>query len=206
MLKIWGRNNSSNVKKVLWCAKEAGLAYERIDAGQHFGVVDTPAFRALNPNGQVPVLQDGDLVLWESNTIVRYLAARYAAGSLWPIDPAERALVERWMDWATSTFTAPFVTLFLNTVRRPPAERDRAAAEAARIRCGELLAILDAHLADRPYISGQALGIGDIPMGCMAYSWFEMDIVRPELPHLSAWRQRLLQRPAYVEAVCVGLS
>lgn len=206
MLRIWGRHNSSNVKKVMWTAKEAGLAYERIDAGQQFGLIAAPAFRAMNPNGLVPVLEDGPLVIWESNSIVRYLAARYASGTLWPEDPGERAQMDRWMDWATANFTAPFVTLFVNRVRRPPAERDLAAADAAQARCGELLKILDAHLADRPYISGPALGIGDIPMGCVAYAWFEMDIARPALPHLRAWYDRLLQRPAYVEAVCIGLS
>src|SRR5690606_18603144 len=127
---IWGRKNSSNVRKVLWCAEEAGLAYERIDAGGAFGVVNEPAYRALNPNGVVPTLEDGDLVLWESNAIVRYLAAQYAADSLYLPDPRQRASAEKWMDWTTSTFAAPFRTVFWGTLRTPPEQRDQAAIDA----------------------------------------------------------------------------
>ncbi len=132
MLKIWGRKNSSNVRKVLWCAEEAGLAYERIDAGGAFGVVNDAPYRALNPNGVVPTLEDEGFVLWESNTIVRYLAARYAP-DLYPQDLQQRASAEKWMDWTTSSLAAPFRTVFWGTVRTPPEQRDPAASRLPSI-------------------------------------------------------------------------
>jgi glutathione S-transferase len=112
MLKIWGRQNSSNVRKVLWCAEEIGLPYESIPVGGAFGGTDDPAYRAMNPNGLVPSIEDHGLPLWESNTIVRYLSARYALDVLYPSDPAERAVGEKWMDWTTSTFASVFRDLF----------------------------------------------------------------------------------------------
>ncbi len=112
MLTIWGRKNSSNVRKALWCAEEAGPEYRTVDAGGAFGLVDEPAFRAMNPNGRVPVIEDDGFVLWESNAIVRYLAARYAPGDLYPQDPVRRADADKWMDWTTSTLAGPFRDLF----------------------------------------------------------------------------------------------
>ena len=206
MLRIWGRTNSNNVKKVLWCCGEADLAYERIDAGMAFGVVDTPAYRARNPNGLVPVIEDDGLVLWESNAIVRYLAARYDAGGLWAADPAVRAAADRWMDWTTSTLAPPFVTVFLNTVRLPPEKRDPALARTAAEQCAKLLAIPEAQLAAQPYLSGETLGMGDIPLGVFIYLWFEMAIDRPPLPALQAWYGRLREREAYRAGVMAPLS
>ncbi len=126
MLTIWGRKNSSNVRKALWCAEEAGLEYRTVDAGGAFGLVDEPAFRAMNPNGRVPVIEDDGFVLWESNAIVRYLAARYAPGDLYPQDPVRRADADKWMDWTTSTLAGPFRDLFWGTLRTPPEQRDEA--------------------------------------------------------------------------------
>ncbi|MDF3933477.1 glutathione S-transferase family protein [Pseudomonas citronellolis] len=206
MLKIWGRKNSSNVRKVLWCAEEAGLAYERIDAGGAFGVVNEPAYRALNPNGVVPTLEDGDLVLWESNAIVRYLAAQYAADSLYLADPRQRASAEKWMDWTTSTLAAPFRTVFWGTLRTPPEQRDQAAIDAAIETCVKALAVPEQTLASQPYLSGERFGMGDIPLGSFIYAWFEMPIRRPPLPHLEAWYARLRERPAYRVAVMTDLT
>ncbi|MFZ6048855.1 glutathione S-transferase family protein [Pseudomonas sp. CR3202] len=206
MLKIWGRINSTNVRKVLWAAEEAGVAYERLDAGGAYGLVNEAAYRALNPNGLIPMIEDDGLVLWESNAIVRYLAARYAAGSLYPESPVARAEGDKWMDWATSSLATPFRDLFWGTLRTPPAERNQALIDAALTRCGELLAIPDRALAERPYLSGEALAMGDIPLGCFAYAWFEMPILRPELPHLEAWYERLTARPAYRKAVMTALT
>lgn len=135
MLKIWGRKNSSNVRKALWCAEEAGVAYERVEAGGAFGVVDQPGYLARNPNGRVPMLEDGDLVLWESNAIVRYLAAAYGQGSLYLEDPASRACGDKWMDWTTSSFAGEFRDLFWGTLRTPVEQRNTALIEAARQRC-----------------------------------------------------------------------
>jgi glutathione S-transferase len=206
MLKIWGRRNSTNVRKVLWCAEEIGIAHEQLDAGGAFGLVNEAAYRALNPNGLVPMIEDDGLVLWESNAIVRYLAARYAAGSLYPESPVVRAEGDKWMDWATSSLATPFRDLFWGTLRTPPAERNQALIDAALTRCGELLAIPDRALAERPYLSGADFAMGDIPLGCFAYAWFEMPILRPELPNLEAWYERLKARPAYRNAVMTALT
>lgn len=205
MLKIWGRKNSSNVRKALWCAEEAGLAYERIDAGGAFGLVNDAPYRALNPNGVVPTLDDDGFVLWESNTIVRYLAARYAP-ALYPQDLQQRASAEKWMDWTTSSFAAPFRTVFWGTLRTPPEQRDPAAIQAAIDTCVALLAVPEAALAKQPYLSGEQLGMGDIPLGSFIYAWFEMPIERPPQPHLQAWYARLKARPAYRAAVMTDLT
>ncbi|MFV3304603.1 glutathione S-transferase [Pseudomonas sp. NY15181] len=205
MLKIWGRKNSSNVRKALWCAEEAGLAYERIDAGGAFGLVNEAPYRALNPNGVVPTLDDDGFILWESNSIVRYLAARYAP-ALYPQDLQQRASAEKWMDWTTSTFAGPFRTLFWGTLRTPPEQRDSAAIQAALDACARLLDIPEQTLAKQPYLSGEQLGIGDIPLGSFIYAWFEMPIERPSQPHLQAWYARLKARPAYRDAVMTELT
>ncbi len=206
MIRIWGRRNSSNVRKVLWCAEEVGVAYESIEVGGAFGGTDTAAYRAMNPNGLVPALDDDGLVLWESNAIVRYLAARYAADTLYPASPAERALGDRWMDWATSSFAPAFRDLFWGVLRTPEAERDAARISAALQRCGELLAIADAALTSQPYLSGGRFAMGDIPLGSFAYAWFEMPIERPSLPHLQDWYRRLCARAAYQRGVMTPLT
>jgi glutathione S-transferase len=206
MLKIWGRTNSTNVKKALWAAEEVGVPYENIPAGGAYGVVSDPSYRALNPNGLVPTLEDKELVLWESNTIVRYLAAQYGQSTLYVDDPASRAKSERWMDWATSTLAGPFRDLFWNRVRMSAEERDDAAMEKGLKACSGLFGTVDAALALQPYLSGTAFGIGDIPLGCFAYAWFEMPIERPEHPNLESWYERLKERPAYQKAVMIPLT
>ncbi|KAF1066971.1 MAG: Glutathione S-transferase GstB [Pseudomonas citronellolis] len=206
MLRIWGRKNSSNVRKALWCAEEVGAAYERIDAGGAFGVVDEPAYRALNPNGVVPTLEDDGFVLWESNSIVRYLAARHPEAGLYPQDLRQRASAERWMDWTTSTLAAPFRSVFWGTLRTPPEQRDEAAIAAALQTCIKVLAVPEQALASQPYLTGEAFGIGDIALGSFIYAWFEMPIVRPSMPHLEAWYARLCERPAYRSAVMTALT
>jgi len=205
MLKIWGRKNSSNVRKALWCAEEAGLAYERIDAGGAFGLVNDAPYRSLNPNGVVPTLDDDGFVLWESNTIVRYLAARYAP-ALYPQDLQQRSSAEKWMDWTTSSFAAPFRTVFWGTLRTPPEQRDPVAIQSAIETCVRLLAIPEATLAQQPYLAGEQFGMGDIPLGSFIYAWFEMPIERPAQPHLQAWYERLKSRPAYRAAVMTDLT
>jgi glutathione S-transferase len=206
MLKIWGRANSTNVKKVLWMVEELDLVYQRIDAGGAFGVVNDPAYRAMNPNGLVPVLEDGDVVLWESNTIVRYLASRYGDEGADQVGAIAQAQAEKWMDWATSSLALPFRDLFWGMVRTPEDQRDMAKINAARETVGKLLAVPDAALATQPYLSGDSLGVGDIPLGCFAYAWFEMPIERPDLPNLEAWYARLKGRRAYQHAVMTPLT
>ncbi|WP_127089268.1 glutathione S-transferase family protein [Aquabacter cavernae] len=206
MMKLWGRANSSNVRKVLWALEELGLAYERIDAGGAFGIVNDPAYRTKNPNGLVPLLEDGDTLLWESNAVVRYLAARYGSGGLWAEDPALRAVGDKWMDWTTSSFAAPFRDVFWNQVRMTPETRDVAAMERGRTLCAGLLERVDAALAHAPYLSGDSFRMGDIPLGCFAYGWFAMPIERPDLPHLAAWYARISERPAFRTGVATPLT
>jgi len=206
MLKIWGRHNSSNVRKVLWCAEEIGLPYESIQAGGAFGRVDDPPYRALNPNGLVPLIEDQGLPLWESNAIVRYLSARYAMDRLYPADPAERAVGEKWMDWTSTSFAPVFRDLFWGVLRTPAGERDPARIAQALDRSAQLLAIVDATLARDPWLSGARFAMGDIPLGAFAYAWFEMPIDRPALPHLQDWYARLCERPAYRKGVMTALT
>lgn len=206
MLTIWGRKNSGNVRKALWAAEEVGVPYTRKDAGGAFGVVNDAHYRAMNPNGLVPVIEDDGLVLWESNAIVRYLSARYADGVLYARDPAERAQADKWMDWASTSLAAPFRDVFWGMVRTAPEQRNQAAIDAGLKRCGELLAIPDAALATQPYLSGATFGMGDIPLGAAIYAWFEMPIERPSQPNLEAWYARLKERPAYQSAVMTALT
>jgi len=207
MLKIWGRKNSSNVKKPLWAAEELGLAYEAIDAGGAFGVVDTPQYRAMNPNGRIPVIEDDGFVLWESNAIVRYLMARHADGSPWyPTDLKARATADKWMDWTTSSLSGPFRTVFWGVMRTAADKQDWLAINAAIKECTELLSMADQALAAKPYLSGDEIGMGDIPLGSFIYAWFEMPIERAPQPHLEAWYARLKQRSAYQKAVMTALT
>jgi len=204
MLKILGRANSVNVMKVLWVADEMGLAYERSDVGGAFGGNDQPWYRAMNPNGVVPTIDDDGYVLWESNSIVRYLAAKHAAGRLWPTDPATRGAAERWMDWQLTTIQGGMTTLFWGLIRTPEEKRDLAAIEVARTATATLWQRLDAHLASRAFVAGDNFTMGDIPVGCMAFRWMELPFRRddlPPMPHLRAWYERLLARPAYQKNV-----
>jgi glutathione S-transferase len=205
-VKIWGRGNSTNVRKVRWCAEELGLAYEQIDAGGSFGVVSDPDYLAMNPNGLVPCLQDGDLVLWESNAIVRYLARQYGRQPFAPTEAAAWASADKWMDWASLSFAAPFRDLFWNLVRCTPEQRSETEMKRGEEQCARLMAIADAALSASPYLSGQRLGIGDIPLGCVAYAWFSLPIERPALPNLNGWYERLAERPAYRRAVMTPLT
>ena len=205
MLKIWGRTNSVNVKKALWALEELKVPYQRIDAGLQHGVVNTPEYRAMNPNGLVPTIDDEGFILWESHAIVRYLCAKHGAGSLWPNDLRVRADSDRWMDWAF-TFAAVLRPVFWNLVRTPPEKRDHKLIEEGVQSAGELATYVDARLADRPYVAGESLTMGDIPLGCHLQLWFRLDIARPAVPKLQGWFERLCTRPAYAKIVDIALS
>ncbi|HEX7054219.1 MAG TPA: glutathione S-transferase [Burkholderiales bacterium] len=206
MLRIWGRTNSVNVKKALWTAEELGLRYERIDAGLHFGVNDTPEYRRMNPTGLVPTIDDDGFVLWESHTIVRYLAAKHAPGTLWPTELRARADAERWMDW-THTFSRELQRpLFWPLVRTPPEKRDAAAIEEARRKCASLLAVPESALARQAYLAGERFTMADIPLGCHVQIWMRLPIERPPLPGVEAWFGRLRERPAFRRIVDIALS
>jgi glutathione S-transferase len=206
MLVIWGRNNSVNVQKVLWCCEEMALGYQRIDAGGAFGVVNTPEYRALNPNGLVPTIEDDGLVLWESNAIVRYLAAKHAAGSLWPEILKTRAEADRWMDWENTTFWPAIRPLFLGLMRTAPDKRDSRALEDARLKTADVLSIVDTHLTARPYLAGDTFTIGDIPLGCGIWRWMALPIERPALPNVQRWFDSLAGRLAYAKIVMLPLT
>ena len=201
MLEIWGRRSAYNVQKVLWAAGELGLGFAHVEAGGAAGGLDAPRFRAMNPHGRVPVLVDGAAALWESNAIVRYLAARHGAGSFWPEDPAERSLADRWMDWELATLQPDFMTLFWGFYRTPEAERSARTIDAARARCAELYRLVDDHLAGRAFLAGDAFTMGDIPAGTSLFRYFEMGLETPALPNVRRWYARLCERPAYREHV-----
>ncbi len=204
MLKIWGRSNSVNVKKALWCVEELALPYERVEAGMQFGVVNTPEYRRMNPNGLVPTMDEDGFILWESHSIVRYLAAKYGKGVLWPMDERTRALANQWMDWAFS-FQSSVRDAFWGLIRTPPAKRDQPAIESARVKSGEMLRILDAALADRLYVAG-AFSMGDMPIGCEVQRWMRLPMERPKLANVAAWFERLCARPAFKKNVDIPLS
>jgi glutathione S-transferase len=205
MLKIWGRVNSVNVKKALWAMEELGVKYERIDAGMEHGVVKTPEYQKMNPNSLVPTIDDDGFVLWESHAIVRYLAAKHGAGTLWPADLKQRADSDRWMDWA-HTFQASLRAVFWGLIRTPAEKRDLKAIEEGKKRCGELLAIPDQALAHRPYVVGNSLTIGDIPLGCHVQLWMRLPIERPSHPNLERWFERLGTRVPFRKIVDIPLS
>lgn len=206
MLRIWGRVNSVNVKKALWAAEELGLQYERIDAGLQFGVTKTPEYRRMNPNSLVPTIEDDGFVLWESHSIVRYLAAKHAAGTLWPTDLRVRADAERWMDWAFTLQNA-MRDVFWGLIRTPPEKRDMRAIEAGAKRSADLLeAVLETALAGKDYLTGKNFTMGDIPLGCEVQRWMRVPIERPRLPAVEAWFERLRARPAFLKIVDVPLT
>jgi glutathione S-transferase len=207
MLKIWGRTNSVNVQKVLWCLAELGVAYERVDAGLDHGKNKEPWYLALNPNGRIPLLQDGAFSLWESNTIVRYLSARFGRGVLWPESAETRALAERWMDWQLSTLMTPVSTVFWNLIRTPPDRRDADAIARGTADAVRAAAILDGHLTAHAYVAGDSFTMGDIPAGALVHRWLALPgVERPDHPALRAWYERLVARPAYRDHVLLPLS
>ena len=201
VLKILGRKTSSNVQKVLWCCGEIGIAFEREDIGGEFGGNKSPDYLALNPNGLVPTIVDDGFILWESNVIVRYLAAKYSSGKLYPTDLQHRAGAERWMDWQQTTVGPPMGILFRGLLRSPPDRIEPVEMQNAERKAGAALSILDAHLARAPYVAGPELTMGDLALGYAAHRWFKLPIPRPNLPNLEQWYARLCDRPAYQEHI-----
>lgn len=203
MLTIWGRLNSHNVKKVAWLAEELGLDYRRVDVGGKFGM--DADYLAKNPNALIPTIEDGKVVLWESNAILRYLAAEYGGERWWPADPAKRAAGDRWMDWQAGYADAQR-DVFLSLVRTPESERDPTAIERSIAASAKQLAVLERYLGETPWLSGEEMGIGDIPMGVYAYTWFTLPITRPDFPNIAAWYARIRERPGFAEQVAIPLT
>jgi glutathione S-transferase len=201
MIKIWGRNTSVNVQKVMWAVGELGLPHERIDVGGAFGKNREPAYLAMNPNGLVPTLEDGDFLLWESNSIVRYLAAKYGVGTLEPKDLQARARASSWMDWQLTVAAPALTPVFWGLIRTPPEKRDHAAIEAGKVKSMAAMKILDAQLAKSAYVAGDTLSMGDIPVALMAYRFRRLVPERPGLDNLERWFGAIEQRPAFKEHV-----
>lgn len=198
---VWGRASSSNVMKVLWGLSELGLPFRRVDVGGAFGGTDTSDYRAMNPTGLVPTLQEEGFTLWESNTILRYLATAYPAGAtLWPSDPKRRSTIDQWMDAQQTVLNRPMAGVFWGLVRTSPDKRDMKAIAASIIEASSAWRMIEARVAQHDYIAGPNFSLCDIPWGVHAHRWFGMNyqgLERPEMPALSAWYNRLCQHPGY---------
>lgn len=208
MITLWGRDNSTNVKKVRWVLNELEVPFEQIQAGLQFGVNNTPEYQAMNPNGLVPLLKDDatDSLLWESNTIIRYLAAQYGQGNLWIEQPAQRAQAEKWMDWANSTLSPAHRVILMGYVRTPEAQRDNAAIEAGMQACEKLFELLDNALANQAWFSGEAFGLGDIAVAPFVYNLWNIGLTWQPRPHLERWYQQLTERPVFRDVVMISVT
>jgi glutathione S-transferase len=194
------------VQKVLWCCGELGLEFERLDVGGKFGGNKEKPYLNMNPNGLVPTIQDGTFILWESNSIMRYLVDKYGEGRLLPSAPEGRADTNRWMDWQLTTLGPAIVPLFWNLIRTPEDQRDPNVVKNAFQKSANAWQIVDSYLGSKKFISGEALTLGDIPLGVWAYRWFNLPIDRPELPKLDAWYKRLCERPPYQKHIMMPLT
>lgn len=199
-ITIWGRPNSLNVHKVLWLAAELDLQYEHISAGQQYGVVESSEFRTINPNGLIPVIKDQDTVLWESNTILRYLTEVYGKDILWIENPKQRFAAEKWIDWYTSTVLPVFGIIFFNLVRQTEDKRDLQAVKIAVPKLEIILDIANTELVKQPYLSGENFGVADIPLALAVNHWFNLDIRRQhDHSQLKAWIERIRKRPHFLD-------
>jgi len=201
MLKVWGRNTSSNVQKVMWAVTEIGLPVERIDIGGPFGKNREAAYLAKNPNGLVPTLEEEDgFLLWESNSIVRYLAAKHKA-SLEPADLRQRALAQKWMDWQLTVMAPAIGPLFMGMVRTPAAERNMKAIEDSKAKTGDAARMLDAQLGKTQFLAGDAFSYGDIPIGIMVWRYRELAPERPTFKNVDRWYAAIASRPGFQQHV-----
>ena len=205
-ITLWGRLSSCNVQKVVWTLEELELPYEHVPVGGVHGGNRDPDYLALNPNGLVPTLRDGDLAVWESHAIVRYLGAEFGSGLIFPTEARERAPVDQWTDWTATTFQPAWIGLFWNLVRTPEAERDGAAIAKSLAATESCLELMDARLAQVPYLGGAEFTYADIVAGVAMYRWTTMPVERPHLPHLERWHARLNEREAFRKAVNVSYA
>jgi glutathione S-transferase len=206
MLTIWGRRNSLNVQKVMWLIGELGIGHRHFEAGGQFGGLDTPEFRAMNPHGRVPVIDDNGTIVWESHAILRYLAACYGRGSFWTDDAAERSRVDRWMDWSQTTLQPDFlIGVFWGFYRTPEPQRNLPAIKESIDRCTRHFQLLDRLLAGQSFMLGDQLSLADIPIGTNLYRYFNLDIERGAAPltNVKAWYRRLQHSSAYRTHVMV---
>jgi glutathione S-transferase len=208
MPTLYGRANSSNVQKVLWCCAEIDLPVNRIDMGRQFGGNREAPYLALNPNGLVPTLvEDDGFTLWESNTIIRYLARRYGPPGFYPSEARSAAIGEQWMDWQLNSLNEAFTPMFHGLVREAPEHRNAQEIEKSRANTERHLAMLDRHLERSRFVAGETFTVADIPVGIYAYRWYTFEgIERRPLPSLERWYDELRQRPPYRTHVMVGLA
>jgi glutathione S-transferase len=206
MLRIWGRISSINVRKVVWCAQELDIDFVRVDAGASFGLVNTPDYLAKNPNGQVPLLEEGAFSLWESNVIVRYLCAKDGEGLLYPDDLHARFNAERWMDWQQTTLNPAGRDAFVQLIRQPGGQIDQGKVAASLAATEPLLDLVDAHLAHQPFMAGNDFTMADIPVACEIHRWRSLPVAHQSRAHLDAWYQRMLERPASRGVLDLSLS
>ncbi|WP_267382174.1 MULTISPECIES: glutathione S-transferase family protein [unclassified Sphingomonas] len=203
-IRLWGRRHSHNVRKVSWFLEELGVAYERIDIGGEFGMSEH--YRSLNPNALIPTIEDDGLILWESNAILRYLASHYGGDCFWPGDPRARARSDRWMDWQMG-FARAQLDAFVNLARKTPEERDDDAIDRSAAASSDMMRILDGYLAEDPWLPGKAFGVGDIPMGVYAHTFFEPALgTEADFPNVRQWYQQLKSRGAYTDEVMLPLQ
>jgi glutathione S-transferase len=196
MLKIWGRISSINVRKVVLAAQWLEIPFQRIDAGHEFGIVKTPEYLAKNPNALIPLIEDGDFRLWESNVIVRYLCAKHSPGKLYPQEIAERFDAERWMDWQQTTLNPAGRNAFMQLIRTPADKRNAELVAQSAAATEALMALLDVHLSRQAFLAGDAFTMADIPIACELHRWHGLPLERPARPHLERWYQGILSRPA----------
>jgi len=206
MLQIWGRLSSINVRKVVLAAQWLGIPFDRTDAGHEFGIVKTPGYLAKNPNGLVPLMEDDEFVLWESNVIVRYLCAKHSAGKLYPEGLHARFEAERWMDWQQTTLNPAGRNAFVQLMRTPAEKRNNELVTQSIAATAPLLGVLDAHLAQQPFMAGDAFTMADIPIACEIHRWHGLPLERPERPHLQRWYQGIASHPASLGVLDLPLS
>ena len=206
MIKIWGRTDSSNVQKVLWCCGELGIDFDRSDLGGKFGGNKETAYLSMNPNGLVPTIQDGEFILWESNSIMRYLNEKYGQVRLLPSTIEGRANANRWMDWQLSVLNPSIVPLFWNLIRTPADKRDPKVVQGALDKTSAAWQMVENQLAHGAFIAGENFSLGDIPIGVWAYRWFSLPIERPKFARLDAWYLRLRERPPYQKHIMIPVT
>ncbi len=197
MLKIWGREDSLSVQKVMWCVRELGIPFEQINAGKQYGVINEPWYLKMNPTGTIPTIDDDGFILWESNAIVKYLCAKHSPGNLSPVDPHDYADADRWISWQGTTLWPPMRQILLGLVRTPEGQRDNARIDDLVAEVTRYWTVLDGRLKGRKFIMGERFTMADIVFGPHIYRWFTYPIPRPDLPHLRAWYQRFCERPHY---------
>ena len=206
MLRILGRPNSYNVQKVLWLLDEMEMPFTLELYGLDHGGNHTPQYHKLNPNELVPTLIEDGFILWESNSILRYLAGKPGGDRFLPADARDRARGDRWLDWALTTLAPAITPAFWGLIRSKPEQRDPAKIADSVAKTNQSMAMLEPYLAETPYLGGAQFSIGDIPVGILAYRYYNLPIERQRLPHVEAWYQRLCERPVYRRRVMTGLS